>query len=54
MSSALTCIFYAHGAAIIFAFLFAVSEWIGNNKKIKQNSIYQIINTFLKSIVTSK
>ena len=54
MSSALTCILYAHGAAIFFAFLFAISEWVGNNKRIKQNSIYQIINTFLKKLVNIK
>ena len=50
MTSALTCILYAHGATIVFAFLFTMSEWIGNNKKIKQNSIYQVINTFLRKI----
>jgi hypothetical protein len=31
-----------------FGFLFLVSEWLGTNEKYKSNSIWQLINDWLK------
>ena len=37
-------------ADIFFLLLFAISEWMGHNKKIKENSLYDWIHNKLKNI----
>jgi len=48
VTAALSCILYNYGFTLILAFLLAISEWMGGNAKIKENSIYQIVIKFLK------
>jgi hypothetical protein len=50
----LSCIFYNYGFTLFLALCLAISEWLGGNKKIKENSIYQVLNSFLKYSLNKK
>jgi hypothetical protein len=45
------CFFGNILADVLLLLLFALSEWIGHNKNIKENSIYDWIHNKLKKIV---
>jgi hypothetical protein len=45
-----SCILLNNGLAIIFAVLFALSEYIGRNPKIKENTTYQFFHHTLTKI----
>lgn len=47
----ITCIASNFGFTIFLALGWAVSEWLGQNKKIKSNSVYQLIRNTLKIIL---
>jgi hypothetical protein len=48
-----SCIILNSGLTILFAILFTLSEYIGKNPNIKENTLYQFIHHFLTA-VTSK
>jgi hypothetical protein len=48
-----SCLLLNSGLAILFAILYALSECIGRNPNIKENTVYQFIHHFLVA-VTSK
>lgn len=43
----ISCLLLNSGLTILFAILFAISEYIGTNPKMKQNTVYQVIHSFL-------
>lgn len=45
-----SCILLNNGIAVIFALLFVLSEYIGRNPKIKENTVYQLVHHFLLKI----
>jgi hypothetical protein len=45
-----SCILLNNGIAIIFALLFVLSEYIGRNPKIKENTVYQFVHHFLQKL----
>jgi hypothetical protein len=46
----ISCLLANWGLTITLGFLLAFSEWLGKNKKIKENCIYDFIVTFLRKI----
>ena len=48
-----SCLLLNSGLTILFATLYALSEYIGRNPNIKENTLYQFIHHFLIA-VTSK
>lgn len=54
MTGIFSCLLLNSGVTILFAVLFAISEALGNNKKIKSNSVYQFIHNFLTSANSKK
>lgn len=34
--------------ALVFGVLYAASEYLGSNPKIKENAVYQVVSTILK------
>ena len=47
-----SCLLLNSGLTILFAILYALSEYIGTNPNIKQNTLYQFVHHFL--IVVTK
>lgn len=50
MISWYSCLLLNSGLTILFAVLFAFSEYLGTNPKIKENSVYQFIHHFLIAV----
>jgi hypothetical protein len=48
-----SCLLFNSGLTILFAILYALSEYIGRNPNIKENTLYQFVHHFLVA-VTSK
>jgi hypothetical protein len=48
-----SCLVLNSGLTVLFAILYALSEYIGRNPNIKENTLYQVIYHFLIA-VTSK
>ena len=42
-----SCLVLNSGLTILFAILYALSEYIGQNATIKENTVYQFIHNFL-------
>lgn len=42
-----SCLLLNSGLTILFAILYALSEYIGRNSNIKENTLYQFIHNFL-------
>jgi hypothetical protein len=42
-----SCLLLNSGLTILFAILYALSEYIGRNPNIKENTVYQFIHHFL-------
>jgi hypothetical protein len=47
MMSAIACLLLNSGLTVLLGFLFAFSEYLGQNEKIKANSVYQFVRNFL-------
>lgn len=45
--SAIACLLLNSGLTVLLGFLFAFSEYLGQNEKIKANSVYQFVRNFL-------
>jgi hypothetical protein len=45
-----SCILLNSGLTIVFAILFTLSELIGKNPNIKENTLYQFIHHFLSTL----
>jgi hypothetical protein len=45
--SALACVLLNSGITVVLAMLFAFSEYLGQNEKIKANNVYQFVRNFL-------
>lgn len=43
----LACLLLNSGITVLLGFLFAFSEYLGQNEKIKANNVYQFIRNFL-------
>jgi len=48
----ISCLLANWGLTLVFGLLFSLSEYLGENKKIKANTVYQFIRNIL--IVLSK
>jgi hypothetical protein len=48
-----SCLLLNSGLTILFAILYTLSEYIGRNPNIKENTVYQFVHHFLIA-VTSK
>lgn len=48
-----SCLLFNSGLTILFAILFALSEYIGRNPKIKENTLYQFIHHFLIALTNN-
>jgi hypothetical protein len=46
----LECLLLNSGLTILFAILYALSEYIGRNPNIKENTLYQFIHHFLIAV----
>jgi len=46
----LECLLLSSGLTIFFAILYALSEYIGRNPNIKENTVYQFIHHFLIAV----
>jgi hypothetical protein len=42
-----SCLLLNSGLTILFAILYALSEYIGKNPNIKENTVYQLVHHFL-------
>ena len=42
-----SCLLLNSGLTVLFALLYALSEYIGRNQNIKENTLYQFIHHFL-------
>lgn len=49
-----SCLILNSGLTVVFALLFALSEYLGQNTKIKENTVYQFIHNFLKAVTIEK
>jgi siderophore synthetase component len=47
MISWATCLLLNSGLTVFFAILYALSEYIGRNPNIKENTLYQFVHHFL-------
>jgi hypothetical protein len=45
-----SCLLLNSGLTILFALLYALSEYIGRNPNIKENTVYQFIHHFLIAV----
>jgi hypothetical protein len=45
-----SCLLLNSGLTIFFAILYALSEYIGRNPNIKENTLYQFIHHFLIAV----
>lgn len=45
--SLLACLALNSGITIVLGLLFAISEFLGQNQKVKANNVYQFIRNFL-------
>jgi hypothetical protein len=48
-----SCLLLNSGLTILFAILYALSEYIGKNPNIKENTVYQVIHHFLVAATKS-
>jgi hypothetical protein len=44
------CLLLNSGLTILFALLYTLSEYIGRNSKIKENTLYQFVHHFLVAV----
>jgi hypothetical protein len=45
-----SCLLLNSGLTILFAILYALSEYIGKNPNIKENTVYQLVHHFLIAV----
>jgi hypothetical protein len=45
-----SCILLNSGLTVLFAILYVLSEWIGRNPNIKENTVYQFVHHFLTTL----
>jgi hypothetical protein len=45
-----SCLLLNSGLTILFAILYALSEYIGRNPNIKENTLYQFVHHFLIAV----
>jgi hypothetical protein len=45
-----SCLLLNSGLTILFAVLYSLSEYIGANSNIKENTVYQLIHNFLIAV----
>ena len=45
-----SCLLLNSGLTVLFAILYALSEYIGQNPNIKENTLYQLIHHFLIAV----
>jgi hypothetical protein len=50
MTTWYSCLLLNSGLTILFAVLYTLSEYIGTNPNIKENTLYQLVHHFLVSV----
>jgi len=48
-----SCLALNYGLTVVFAILYALSEYIGRNPNIKENTVYQVVPHFLIAVTKS-
>jgi hypothetical protein len=50
MTTWYSCLLLNSGLTILFAVLYTLSEYIGTNPNIKENTLYQLVHHFLVAV----